>query len=59
MLRLVAALRLLGVEGLVTGVSSQVAQTMVEVGIEFEQVLTYRSLREGQRYCMRSLYTDQ
>jgi rsbT co-antagonist protein RsbR len=54
-LRLIATLRLLGVEGLVTGVSPQVAQTMVGVGIEFEHVTTHRTLREGLRHCMHAL----
>lgn len=55
-LRLISTLRLLGVEGLVTGVSPHVAQTMVEVGIEFEHVATHRTLREGLRHCMHALY---
>ena len=54
-LRLLDSMRLLGVEGMVTGVSPQVAQTMVGVGIDFENVQTHRSLREGLRYCMRAL----
>jgi rsbT co-antagonist protein RsbR len=57
-LRLLQSLRLLGVEGLVTGISPQVAQTMVGLGVEFENVRTFRSLREGLRYCMRTMYAE-
>jgi rsbT co-antagonist protein RsbR len=59
LLRLLLSLRLLGVEGLVTGISPQVAQTMVGLGVEFENVRTFRSLREGLRYCMRTMYAEQ
>lgn len=55
LLRLLGSLRLLGVEGLITGVSPQVAQTMVGVGIDFKSVTTLRTVREGLRYCMRAL----
>ena len=54
-LGLLKSLRLLGVEGLVTGVSPEVARTMVGVGIDFEHVQTHRTLREGLRHCMRTL----
>jgi rsbT co-antagonist protein RsbR len=59
LLRLLLSLRLLGVEGLVTGISPQVAQTMVGLGVEFENVRTFRSLREGLRHCMRAMYAEQ
>lgn len=51
-LDLLAALRLLGVEGMVTGVSPEVARTMVGVGVDFANVQTHRSLKEGLRHCM-------
>jgi rsbT co-antagonist protein RsbR len=59
LLRLLLSLRLLGVEGLVTGISPQVAQTMVGLGVEFENVRTFRSLREALRYCMRAMYAEK
>jgi rsbT co-antagonist protein RsbR len=58
-LRLLRSLRLLGVEGLVTGISPQVAQTMVGLGVELEDVRTFRSLRESLRFCMKEMYADQ
>jgi rsbT co-antagonist protein RsbR len=59
LLRLVQSLRLLGVEGLVTGISPRVAQTMVGLGVDMEDVRTFRSLRESLRYCMKSMYAEQ
>ena len=57
-LRLLRSLRLLGVEGLVTGISPQVAQTMVGLGVDLEDVLTFRSLRESLRFCMKQMYEE-
>jgi rsbT co-antagonist protein RsbR len=59
LLRLLQSLRLLGVEGMVTGISPQVAQTMVGLGVELEDVRTFRSLRESLRYCMKAMYAEQ
>ena len=54
-LRLMESMRLLGVEGMITGLSPEVARTMVGVGIDFAAVSTHRSLREAVHYCMREL----
>jgi rsbT co-antagonist protein RsbR len=59
LLRLLQSLRLLGVEGLVSGISPQVAQTMVGLGVELENVHTFRSLRESLRYCMKAMYVER
>jgi rsbT co-antagonist protein RsbR len=59
LLRLLRSLKLLGVEGLVTGISPQVAQTMVGLGVELEDVQTFRSLRESLRFCMRTMYEER
>jgi rsbT co-antagonist protein RsbR len=59
LLRLLQSLRLLGVEGLVSGISPRVAQTMVGLGIDMESVRTFRSLRESLRYCMRAMISDK
>jgi rsbT co-antagonist protein RsbR len=59
LLRLLQSLRLLGVEGLVSGISPRVAQTMVGLGIDMESVRTFRSLRESLRYCMKVMYADK
>jgi len=55
MLRLVTALRLLGAEGILTGIRSSIAQTMVGLGLDMGAVRTLGSLRDGLRLCMRGL----
>jgi rsbT co-antagonist protein RsbR len=54
-LRLIQALRLLGAEGIVTGVRPVIAQTMVGIGVDMANIVTLRSLREGLQYCIRSI----
>jgi rsbT co-antagonist protein RsbR len=51
-LRLLDSLRLLGVQGMITGISPVVAQTMVGLEINLRRVTTHRTLRDGLRYCM-------
>lgn len=50
--RLVMGLRLLGAEGIVTGIRPQLARTLVETGTRGAQLRTYRSLSEGLRACI-------
>jgi rsbT co-antagonist protein RsbR len=54
-LRLIQALRLLGAEGIVTGVRPVIAQTMVGIGVDMANIVTLRSLREGLQYCIRRI----
>jgi rsbT co-antagonist protein RsbR len=54
-LRLLGSLRLLGTEGIITGISPRVAQTITGLGIDLQGISTRRSLRDGLRYCMRRL----
>ena len=54
LLRLLGGLRLLGVEGLITGISPDVAQTMTGLGVEFGSP-SYRTLGDGLRACMLAL----
>lgn len=55
LLRLLGSLRLLGVEGMISGISPDVALTMVGLGIQLASVHTHGSLREALRYCMAAL----
>ncbi|HLM75124.1 MAG TPA: PAS domain S-box protein [Polyangiaceae bacterium] len=57
-LRLIQALRLLGAEGIVTGVRPVIAQTMVGIGVDMANIVTLRSLREGLQYCIRSIASE-
>jgi rsbT co-antagonist protein RsbR len=52
LLRLLMSIRLLGAEGIITGISSHVAQTMVGLGVELSSITTRANLREGLRFCM-------
>lgn len=54
-LRLIQAIRLLGAEGIVTGVRPVIAQTMVSIGVDMASIVTLRSLREGLQYCIQGM----
>ncbi|MBT2756876.1 STAS domain-containing protein [Mesobacillus foraminis] len=45
--QVVNALKLLGVEAAITGIRPEIAQTMVALGINFQEVKTYASLRQA------------
>jgi rsbT co-antagonist protein RsbR len=55
LLRLLGTLRLLGVEGMVSGISPSISLTMVGLGIELDAIRSHRSLREALRHCMVAL----
>lgn len=48
-IRMAKAVRLLGAECLVTGITPSIAHTMVHMGVTLGEVTTYRSLREALR----------
>jgi rsbT co-antagonist protein RsbR len=58
LLKLIQAIRLLGAEGIITGIQPTVAQTMVEIGLELQSITTRANLREGLRFCMKKLRAD-
>ncbi|MEZ4309563.1 MAG: PAS domain S-box protein [Polyangiaceae bacterium] len=54
--RLMQGVKLLGAQGIITGIQPQVAQIMVSLGVEIGAgVMTLRSLREALRYSLRVL----
>ena len=53
--KLIQALRLLGAEGIITGIQPEVAQTMVALGMNLETIITLANLRDGLRLCMKRL----
>lgn len=55
MLRLVASLRLLGAEGILTGIRPSIAHTMVGLGLDMDRVRTLANLRDGLRFCMEQM----
>jgi anti-anti-sigma regulatory factor len=50
--RVLQAVRLLGAEGVITGIGPAVAQVMTSLGLDLRGVATYGNLREGLRACM-------
>lgn len=47
--RMAKAVKLLGAECLITGISPNIAHTMVHMGVAFGEITTFRSLREALR----------
>ncbi len=55
LLRVMRAVGLLGARCVITGIQPAVAQIIVGLGLDMQGVITLRSLREGLKFCMRSL----
>jgi anti-anti-sigma regulatory factor/PAS domain-containing protein len=53
MLDLIRAVRLLGAEGIITGIRPSVAETMVALGVDLGGIVTHASVRQGLQYCLR------
>jgi rsbT co-antagonist protein RsbR len=55
-LRMAKAVRLLGAECVITGISPSIAQTIVHMGVNLDQVRTHRSLRDAlARFVLESI----
>jgi rsbT co-antagonist protein RsbR len=52
LLRAAQAVRLLGAQVVLTGISPEIAQTLVHIGAEIRDVKTKATLQEGMRYVM-------
>ncbi|WP_437815477.1 PAS domain S-box protein [Sorangium sp. So ce1078] len=55
LIELIKAIRLLGAEGIITGIRSNVAQTMIALGLDLSGVTTVGNLRAGLKLCMRRM----
>jgi rsbT co-antagonist protein RsbR len=53
--KLIQALRLLGAEGIITGIGPNVARTMVGFGIDLDGIMTLANLQSGLQFCMKTL----
>jgi rsbT co-antagonist protein RsbR len=53
LLEIVRAIRLLGAEGIITGIRPNVAQTMVALGLDLSSIPTLADLRAGLKLCMQ------
>jgi len=54
-INIITAVRLLGAEGIITGIRPNVAQTMVSLGLDLTRVITLATLRDGLAFAMRQL----
>ena len=54
MLNIINAIRLLGAEGIITGIRPNVAQTMISLGLDLSRVRTLATLRDGLAFAIRS-----
>jgi rsbT co-antagonist protein RsbR len=52
---LIRAIRLLGAEGIITGIRPNVAQTMVTLGLDLTGIATRGNLRTGLKLCMQQM----
>lgn len=55
LLDVIRALRLLGAEGVITGIQPAMAQTMVTLGMNLTGITTRANLRDGLRFCIEQL----
>ncbi|MDC3954805.1 PAS domain-containing protein [Polyangium jinanense] len=54
-LNIIAAVRLLGAEGIITGIRPNIAQTMISLGLDLSRVRTLATLRDGLSLVIREL----
>jgi rsbT co-antagonist protein RsbR len=57
-LKLIRALRLLGAEGIITGIRPDVSRAMVGLEVDLEGIVTLATLRSALEFCMRSMRRD-
>ncbi|UQA60826.1 PAS domain-containing protein [Polyangium aurulentum] len=55
LIQMIEAVRLLGAEGIITGIRPNVAQTVVTLGLDMSRVTTLATLRDGLALCIRRL----
>lgn len=59
LLQMIHAIRLLGAEGILTGIRPTVAQTVISLGVDLKGIPTHGSLRNGLGYCIRQLGVEK
>lgn len=52
---LIRALRLLGTEGILTGIKPRIAHTLVSLGVDLTGITTLSTLQAALRYCMQRM----
>jgi len=52
LIRLAQAVRLLGAQIILTGIRAEIAQTLVSLDIDFNEIITRSTLRDGIAYAL-------
>ncbi|WP_438008136.1 PAS domain-containing protein [Sorangium sp. So ce321] len=55
LMRLSGAIKLLGAEGIITGIHPAIAQTIVGLGVDLTSIETRSTLRQGLEHCIRRM----
>ncbi|MDI1450537.1 STAS domain-containing protein [Polyangium sp. 6x1] len=55
LLQMINAIRLMGAEGIITGIRPTVAQTMIGLGLDMSTTTTLASLRDALKLCIRRM----
>ncbi|MBZ5715835.1 STAS domain-containing protein [Nannocystis pusilla] len=58
LIKMIQAIRLLGAEGILTGIHPTIAQTMVALGVDLSHVGVHAKLRDALKRCIRSGVTS-
>ncbi|MDC0672508.1 PAS domain-containing protein [Nannocystis radixulma] len=54
LIRMIRALRLLGAEGIITGINPGIAQTIVTQGLDLRDIVVHATLRQALKYCIHA-----
>ncbi|WP_438021806.1 PAS domain S-box protein [Sorangium sp. So ce233] len=55
LIRLVKAIRILGADGIICGIRPSVAQTIVELGLDLDSMVTRSNLKAGIMFCINQM----
>jgi rsbT co-antagonist protein RsbR len=55
LLKLSQAIKLLGAEGIITGIHPAIAQAMIGLGVDLTSIVTRSTLREGLQHCIQRM----
>jgi rsbT co-antagonist protein RsbR len=58
-LRMAGAVRLLGAECVLAGIRPNIAQTMVHMGVDISEIISFRSLRDALHHCVTNRLPDR
>jgi rsbT co-antagonist protein RsbR len=53
LIKMIQSIRLLGAEGILTGIHPTIAQTMVALGVDLSHVAVFAKLRDALKHCLR------